>query len=64
MTYMSGPGFLPNLGDGHDDEVRTFAVGAVLRGRMSLISAAVWYRVEIADVDRWVDEARTDASTD
>ncbi len=61
---MSGPGLYPNLGDSHNDEVRAFAVGAVLRDRMSLISAAVRYRVEIADVERWVEEARTDAPID
>jgi hypothetical protein len=64
MTYMSGPGFFPNLGDSHNDEVRAFAVGAVLSGRMSLISAAVWYRVELGEVERWVEEAQPDASMD
>jgi hypothetical protein len=57
MSYMSGPGIYPNLGESHNDEVRTFAVGAVLSDRMSLISAAVWYRVQVADLQRWIADA-------
>jgi hypothetical protein len=53
---MSGPGIYPKLGAKHDAEVRGFAVAAVLSGRMSLISAAVWYRVSVADLEHWIDE--------
>lgn len=54
MSYMSGPGIYPDLGAKHDEEVRGFAVASVLSGRMSLLSAAAWYRVQVHDLDGWL----------
>jgi len=53
---MSGPGIYPDLGAKHDEEVRGFAVAAVLSGRMSVLSAAGWYRVQVDDLDGWLAE--------
>jgi hypothetical protein len=53
---MSGPGIYPNLGATHDDEARGWAVAAVLSGRMSVLSAAAWYRVQLQDLDSWLAE--------
>jgi transposase-like protein len=56
MSYMSGPGIYPDLGANHDEEVRGWAVAAVLSGSMSVLSAAAWYRVQVHDLDGWLDQ--------
>lgn len=56
MSYLSGPGINPDLGATHDEDVRGWAVAAVLSGSMSVLSAAAWYRVHVHDLDEWLAE--------
>jgi hypothetical protein len=43
-------------------EIRKHAVSEVLEG-MSIIGAAVVWGVQVADLERWLDDARADAPT-